>query len=419
MRTSFLLFLTIFLNLNFYSQVTITSANYSQNFGTTTRPTWTDNSTFPGWYLTAGGTFSYGGTQNITAAAPTNTGGFYTYQCNSDGNIRLGSRPSNTTGGSSGSGQSHIGLRLINNTGQTIESIDVSYRGFQLSLAENGTGNTNSLTFSYRISATPNTSLTAGSFTSVAALNYNAPNNSATAGSNQVNGFPGTISSNIPLCVNTPSIANGSEIMLRWTDINNTNNDHHLAIDDVQVFFNFDNACAITLPVELLDFKGACDNNSMNLSWSTASERNNDFFKIEASRDGTNYEEITKIKAEGNSSKTTYYNQTIENNNYSYLKLSQKDFDGKENELKIIALDCKDKNEIYLFPNPTNQFVNIQNLKLNSEIILKDATGKTISIENNNSINFQFDLSNLNYGIYFIKIINEGKTSTHKLVYTH
>lgn len=419
MNTKIVIVLSFFFHLSSFTQVSIISSNYSQNFGTTTKASWTDNSTFAGWYLTAGGTFSYGGTQNITTAAPTNTGGFYTYQSNADANIKLGSRPSNTSGGSAGTGQSHIGLRLVNNTGQTIESISVSYKGYQLSLAENGTGNTNKLTFSYRISATANASLTSGSFTNVTSLDYSAPNDSPTGGSNQVQGYPGTVNSVVSSCVNTASIANGSELMLRWTDINNTSNDHHLAIDDVQIFFSFDNACAVTLPVELIKFEGVCENNVVNLNWATASERNNDYFEIEASKDGLEYDLIQKIEASGNSSSLKYYEYAFKNQNYSYLKLKQKDYDGMESELETIYIDCGEKSDVYLFPNPTNQFVNIHNLKFDSEIILLDATGKIILQDKNTSENYQYEMNNLNQGIYFIQIINQGKTSTHKLIYSN
>jgi hypothetical protein len=409
MKTGIAFIFGVFFKVLIFSQVSITTTNYTQNFGTTSRASWTDNSTYPGWYLTAGGTFSYGGTQNITTSAPTNTGGFYTYQCNGGGNIKLGSRPSNTSGGSSGTGQSHIGLRLVNNTGQTIESIEVIYRGYQLSLAENGAGNTNSLTFSYRISTTANTSLTSGTWTSVASLNYDAPNNSSTQGSNQVSGYPCTVSSAVSSCVNTASIANGSELMLRWSDVNNTYNDHHLAIDDVEVKFNFDNACAVTLPVELLNFDEICENNKINLEWSTASERNNDFFIIEASKDGVYFEEIQRVQANGNTSTTHYYSKTIENQNYAYIKLKQRDFDGMASELGIISLDCKNKNDIFLYPNPTKQIVHIQNLKTNSEIILMDATGKIIVNERNLSDSFKLDMSSFKKGVYIIQILNQNE----------
>jgi len=346
---SFIILLNAFFS---FTQVSITTSNYSQNFGTTTRASWTDNSTFSGWYLSAGGTFYYGGTQNITTSAPTNTGGFYTYQCNSDGNIKLGSRPSNTSGGTAGSGQSHIGLRFTNNTGQTIESITVSYNGLQLSLAENGTGNTNSLSLSYQTSTSSITSLTSGTWTNVAALNYNAPNNSATQGSNQVSGYPCTVSSALSSCINTPSISNGSEIMLRWTDLNNSYNDHHLAIDDIQVLFHFNDFCGITLPVELTKFEGKHNyqNDVNEITWQTASEKDNDGYILEESTDGFTWRFLTFQKGNTNTVNTsdyTYLHRT--NQNQTYYRLTQIDIDGNKNNLGIIVIhrDEKSTEEIY------------------------------------------------------------------------
>lgn len=348
-----LLVVLIFLNgIHLFAQVSITSTNYSQNFGTSPKASWTDNSTFSGWYLSAGGTYFYGGTQNITTSAPTNTGGFYTYQCNSDGNIKLGSRPSNMSGGSAGTGQSHIGLRIKNNTGQTIESITVIYKGLQLSLAENGTGNTNSLTFSYQVASTALTSLTSGTWTNVAALNYNAPNNSSTQGSNQVSGYPCTVSSTISSCINTPAITNGAEIMLRWSDVNNNYNDHHLAIDDIQILFHFNDICGITLPVELLTFDGThnYEQGLNKIEWQTASENNNYGFELEASLDGLNWEFLCFKNGNNQSSLSTDYDyQHRTTNNKTYYRLTQIDYNGAENIVGIIVIHIKDQEnqEVY------------------------------------------------------------------------
>lgn len=345
-------FYLFFLNGIFsFAQVSITSTNYSQNFGTSTKASWTDNSTYTGWYLTAGGTFYYGGTQDIKTAAPTNTGGFYTYQCNTDGNIKLGSRASNTSGGTAGSGKSHIGLRIQNNTGQAIESISVLYTGYQLSLAENGTGNTNSLTFSYQV-ASSITSLTAGTWTNVAALNYDAPNNSSTQGSNQVLGYPCTVSQTLNQCVDIPTLNNGSEIMLRWTDLNNTYNDHHLAIDDVQILFHFNNDCSITLPIELLTFDGRHDyEQKLNeIEWQTVSENNNHGFELESSSDGFTWENLCFKKSNGQmNSGAKYSHQHRTTNNQTYYRLTQIDNNGAKNIKGIIVVyvNERENQEVY------------------------------------------------------------------------
>lgn len=55
------------------------------------------------------------------------------------------------------------------------------------------------------------------------------------------------------------------------------------------------------LPVQLIDFSGHCSNTGANLSWSTASEVNNDYFILERSSDMENFEYVTQIDGNGNS----------------------------------------------------------------------------------------------------------------------
>jgi hypothetical protein len=402
---TFITFISLFFIVHlFFSQVNITSSNYTQNFGTSAITTWTNNSTFLGWYVNDATEFK--GEVNITATAPTNTGGVYAYRCSGGTDRKLGSRASG------GTGTIHYGVRIKNTTGSTIKSVSVSYSAFQLSLAENN-NNSNILAFSYKVVSSPsvidNLTTTTG-YTNVAALNYTAPTNHGGPGtSNQVNGIPCTTNSTINSCI-TVSIPHDGEIMLRWSDVDNAANDHHIAIDDVSIAFSIEQTnCTVLLPIELIGFDANCEDNNVSLNWSTATERNNDFFIIEASKDGLYFEEIQRVQANGNTSTTHYYSKTIENQNYAYIKLKQRDFDGITSELGIISLDCKDKNDIFLFPNPTKQIVNIQNLKTNSEIILMDATGKIILNERNLSDSFKLDMSSFKKGVYIIQILNQNE----------
>jgi hypothetical protein len=115
-----------------HGQVSVTTGSYSQNFGTTAFATWTDNSTFPGWYAMYHNTAVSGGilTQNVTAAAPSNTGSLYSYQCNGDGNIKLGSRASNTVPGAVGTSIKY-GVVLRNMSGQAFASVRIAYTGLR------------------------------------------------------------------------------------------------------------------------------------------------------------------------------------------------------------------------------------------------------------------------------------------------
>ncbi len=220
-----LLILTLLIALNtiLFSQVAVSTGSYFQDFGTTDIMSWTNNVTCPGWYET--GTFQ--AHLNITAASPSNTGGFYTYECNANNDQKIGTRASG------GTGTMKYGVVLQNTTGSTISNIMVSYKGYQLSLAQNG--NTNVITFDYIVGATP-PSISAAGGTGVAALNFTQLQSNAASGSAQVMGYPCTQVANITGCI-TVTIPNNSYILLRWTDVDDSGNDHHMAIDDIDVQF--------------------------------------------------------------------------------------------------------------------------------------------------------------------------------------
>lgn len=103
--------------------------------------------------------------------------------------------------------------------------------------------------------------------------------------------------------------------------------------------------CFTILPIDLIDFNGYESNGFNRLEWSVASERDNDYYVIEKSLDGLKWDVITQINGYGTTtSQQDYY--TYDNNvetELNYYKLSQVDFNGSKNELKIIAIDNKNK----------------------------------------------------------------------------
>jgi len=85
------------------------------------------------------------------------------------------------------------------------------------------------------------------------------------------------------------------------------------------------------LPVELLYFNGNGYKTFNKLNWSTASEHNSDYFSIEKSFDGVNWDSIGYVKASGNSNQVIYYLYFDNNlkNDVVYYTLKQFDFDGQ------------------------------------------------------------------------------------------
>ncbi|MFN0188987.1 MAG: T9SS type A sorting domain-containing protein [Bacteroidia bacterium] len=86
------------------------------------------------------------------------------------------------------------------------------------------------------------------------------------------------------------------------------------------------------LPVELTSFDVIPYNAAAKITWSTASEKNSDYFIVERSKDNKKFEEIKKVTAAGNSSSPRNY-EVVDYNplmGTSYYRLSQTDFDGKQ-----------------------------------------------------------------------------------------
>jgi hypothetical protein len=173
--------------------------------------------------------------------------------------------------------------------------------------------------------------------------------------------------------------------------------------------------CGITLlPIELLEFTGNCLTNGVQLNWSTALELNNDYFLIEKSSDGYQWEQIAKVKGLVNSYTHTKYIHVDYNtqNNLNYYRMSQVDLNGKTTIFKAIDVYCNEKNmkdQMVLYPNPSstelNIILNVNNIANSTTISLVNNTGNVIFenkvdlIKGINSFTFPIDVLPGSYAI--------------------
>jgi hypothetical protein len=98
--------------------------------------------------------------------------------------------------------------------------------------------------------------------------------------------------------------------------------------------------CAI-LPIEIISFDGY-DRSSYNLlSWVSVSETNNDYYTLERSIDGINWDIISNIDGAGSSNTPILYEYKDYSkiNSYNYYKLKQTDFNGVYKYFNIIVID--------------------------------------------------------------------------------
>ena len=98
---------------------------------------------------------------------------------------------------------------------------------------------------------------------------------------------------------------------------------------------------ASVLPIALVSFKGKSVGNDNELTWSTQTEKDNDFFTIEKTTDGSIFEIVSTMKGAGTTIQPQdyllldYNVQKIIN----YYRLKQTDFDGKNTTSELISID--------------------------------------------------------------------------------
>ena len=186
------------------------------------------------------------------------------------------------------------------------------------------------------------------------------------------------------------------------------------------------------LPVELLFFNAYTLDDQIELDWATASELNNDFFTLERSRNGRDFELLTTVEGNGTTTLESNYKH-VDNNPYlglSFYRLSQTDYDGTTEVFPMISVVyASDNNKFTISPNPIRN----QNIKVKASSIgrneqnqlnIIDLQGElieTIKLISDNYGNLDVDLqlkNQLKKGTYIIELLSETHKEYLKVVVT-
>lgn len=176
------------------------------------------------------------------------------------------------------------------------------------------------------------------------------------------------------------------------------------------------------LPVELTHFAAQPKDNKVELAWTTATELNNDFFQIEHSRDGIQFQAVGKVKGEGTTTETINYHfmhrQPV--NGTNYYRLKQVDYDGAFEYSEVVVADVNTRTGgIQIYPNPTIDKAVIQMTERPEQIKfqLYNLVGKRIDRPAIPSdLGWEIDLTQLPKGIYLLRLEYAGKTVSKRIV---
>lgn len=175
------------------------------------------------------------------------------------------------------------------------------------------------------------------------------------------------------------------------------------------------------LPIHLLNFTGASRNNGVLLSWQTATETNNEYFDIQRSLDGLNFESVYQRPGANNSNSLLSYQylDPYYGTGIVYYRLVQHDFDGMSSTSRVIAVQLSNisKPPVSIAPNPFSESVVLTKLMdEEATIIIYDMLGRMLDSKTTTSAELVVYVGeNLAKGSYVISYISSQSSYIQKV----
>lgn len=191
------------------------------------------------------------------------------------------------------------------------------------------------------------------------------------------------------------------------------------AIDDIQLATCPDGA---PLPVQFLGINAVQKGSGVNVNWSTSFEQNNQYFNVERSSNGSNWQVINTVPSKGNSNVVVNYSafDPKPNAGVNLYRIKQFDLDGRVSTSSVVKIKVNiEKTTANVLANPFVNDITIDFLAKSSEAVhirLMNVTGKLIFADHvkisNGSSRIQISkAAQLNSGMYILSIADADGNS--------
>jgi len=192
---------------------------------------------------------------------------------------------------------------------------------------------------------------------------------------------------------------------------------------ELGVFGSFETITGLSInadcptPVEMTSFSAAAEGNSVTLSWSTATETNNQGFSVERMSGNSSWQQVGFVPGFGTSAQQHSYSfndNNLNSGSYSY-RLKQTDFDGSFDYSEAVSVDVSQPAQFRLdqnYPNPFNpspkisysvpekSFVSIKVYSVTGEEVASLVNG----VQSEGLHIVTFNAGNLASGIYLVRL---------------
>ena len=153
----------------------------------------------------------------------------------------------------------------------------------------------------------------------------------------------------------------------------------------------------------------------MNVSWATASEKNNDHFDIQRSAAGEGFATIGTVKGQGNSTSAHEYAFTDGHPlaGQAYYRLRQVDADGSTSYSPVVAVQRT--TEAAAYPNPTAGSITLPASSDPIRYRVLNSVGQTL-LSGQAAGTEKLDLSSLPKGTFFLELTTASGRRTQRLL---
>ena len=182
------------------------------------------------------------------------------------------------------------------------------------------------------------------------------------------------------------------------------------------------------LPVTWVSIDAGHTETGNRIDWSTGSEKNNDYFLVESSSDAITWKvESSKIEPKdttGNNASLSNYNWThTGNNEKTYYRIKQVDFDGKYDYSKVVYANKSAVNTssilvtatepMFFYPNPTSGELHVVGYA-NTNVIISDNTDRIVFHHVLTSAKEVLDIRDLSPGMYYVHMADRNRNNIVK-----
>jgi hypothetical protein len=170
------------------------------------------------------------------------------------------------------------------------------------------------------------------------------------------------------------------------------------------------------LPVHFVQFDAQCSSNGTTLTWSTAYEKDNNYFEVQKSIDGGSWSSIGRVNGTGNSNNVKTYQFADNQGGSAQYRIKQVDKDGSVAYSTIVSTTCGGSAfYVNLYPVPARDKVTLvinTDKAAKTNVYVIDNSGRmvmnvplTITKGTNQ---FTLDVSHLSQGQYYLQSNKDG-----------